>query len=314
MNENNYTRKFSLWPKLLLCFFGLYHILVGLIYVVSPNLFFNVFRIEPLNHPFVFQYIGVILGLYGTIFLLSLFDPVKFWYAAPLGLITVSIMIAGSTVVLITNNESPEFFLCHIATYSLWIIPFIHLCKYMYNYKINEFNNSIDYKKLAHEYNTFSGKNLGSLMNKRKVALIFLRHFGCVFCQQLLTQLSDFLKQNPHNDLVPVLVHMTTDEKAQEKLKEFKLMDVEVVSDKNKMLYRSFGLLGGKLYQLYGFRQLLSAILLIIKNKFKPVIGYGDIAQMPGTFVIDKFNIISSFQPEYVHETLELQSFLNKVE
>jgi len=44
---------------------GVYNIIWGIIVILQPNLFFNYFKLPPINYPFLMSGIGMFVGVYG---------------------------------------------------------------------------------------------------------------------------------------------------------------------------------------------------------------------------------------------------------
>jgi peroxiredoxin len=91
---------------------------------------------------------------------------------------------------------------------------------------------------------TESGRSLLELAEASPVLLIFLRHFGCSFCRQAISDISDIKDELGRRGVRPVFVHLGTPERAKPFFDYYGIGDVELVSDPAAAVYRlpMFGL------------------------------------------------------------------------
>jgi len=99
---------------------------------------------------------------------------------------------------------------------------------------------------------TNDGLNLYRTTFIQPIMLVFLRHFGCVFCKEALLDISQRRKDIEATGTKIVFVHMGENEVANEYLGKFDLEDVSHISDPTSQFYRLFGLGKGSITQLFG--------------------------------------------------------------
>src|SRR5258708_3453314 len=89
-----------------------------------------------------------------------------------------------------------------------------------------------------------SGMSLLSLTQASPVLLVFLRHFGCSFCRQTLSQVGSLRPELEARGVRPVFVHLGTPERAKPYFEYYGLADVERISDPEAAIYQHplFGL------------------------------------------------------------------------
>jgi len=85
---------------------------------------------------------------------------------------------------------------------------------------------------------TESGANLLALAEASPVLLIFLRHFGCSFCRQAISDVADLRGELDRRGVRPVFVHLGTPERAKPFFDYYGIGDVERVSDPDAAVYR----------------------------------------------------------------------------
>jgi thiol-disulfide isomerase/thioredoxin len=143
---------------------------------------------------------------------------------------------------------------------------------------------------------TNTRENLMELTHKQPVFLIFLRHFGCVFCKEALHDLSEKKEEFEAKGIRIVFVHMADNDVANEYFKNYGLKGVAHISDPGCNYYTAFGITKGTFSQLYGLRTWIRGFnakragfeLELSKN-------LGDSTQMPGIFSLHKGKIIQTF-------------------
>ncbi len=86
---------------------------------------------------------------------------------------------------------------------------------------------------------TESGGNLLALVEASPVLLIFLRHFGCAYCRQAISDVADLKDELAARGVRPVFVHLGTPERARPFFEYYGIGDVERVSDPEARVYRA---------------------------------------------------------------------------
>jgi len=141
---------------------------------------------------------------------------------------------------------------------------------------------------------TNQDNDLYSLSNEHKVLLVFLRHFGCTFCREALTDLVECNPKLKSLGIKLVLVHMAETEVADEYINNYNLSGTEHISDPDLSLYEYFGVFQGSFWQLYGLKTWVRGFQL---SHMGLATGdeLGNVKQMPGVFLVHQDKIIRSF-------------------
>lgn len=161
---------------------------------------------------------------------------------------------------------------------------------------------------------TNSNENLMELTNQSPVFLVFLRHFGCVFCKEALHDLAEKKESFTSKGIKLVFVHMSEYEVANEYFKNYDLEGVSHISDQYCNYYSAFGITKGSFSQLYGLRTWIRGFaakragfeLELAKN-------LGDSTQMPGIFVLRKGKIVDAFIHKRASDKPNYQLLIDKV-
>ena len=154
-------------------------------------------------------------------------------------------------------------------------------------------------RQLSH-ISTSKGRTLLDASNETPVLLVFLRHFGCVFCREAMKDISKKRGEwKTNTNIEVVLVHMSDDKTAQDYFKKYNLKGVEHVSDPGCKLYAAFGLGKGSVSQLFGLKNFIRGFETTVKGIPIRLKQIGDGFQMPGVFMLESGQIRES----YIHKS-----------
>jgi len=158
------------------------------------------------------------------------------------------------------------------------------------------------------EMKTNIGKSLLELSQESSVMLVFLRHFGCIFCREALADISRTRKQIEAMGVRVVFVHLSDDDTAFKFFTRFDMPDAVYIGDPECNYYAAFGLAKGNLTQLFGLHSWIRGFQAGVMSGRGLSTPIGDGFQMPGVFIIqdgiirDAFiHKLSSDRPDYVN-------------
>jgi peroxiredoxin len=130
----------------------------------------------------------------------------------------------------------------------------------------------------------------------RPVLLVFLRHVGCTFCREALSDLSRKRADIEATGTQIILVHMGREQAAEQILSKYKLLDIPRVSDPKLSLYEAFGLERGSMAQLFGPKVWLRGFRAGLAGNHGLGTPEGDVAQMPGVFLLFHGETLKSYR------------------
>src|SRR6058998_3535020 len=117
------------WHRITFCLAGSYNILWGLYAVLDPQWVFQFAGLPLQNHPQVFACDGMVVGLFGLLYLEVACLPERGWLLAAVGLLGKLLGPAG-LIVLIVSGQWPVATLVLCLTNDLiWWIPFTFYLK-----------------------------------------------------------------------------------------------------------------------------------------------------------------------------------------
>jgi peroxiredoxin len=99
-------------------------------------------------------------------------------------------------------------------------------------------NSADEIARVFASIRTESGVSLLALTEASPVLLVFLRHFGCSFCRQAISDVADLRGELDRHGVRPVFVHLGTPERAKPFFDYYGIGDVERVSDPEAAVYQ----------------------------------------------------------------------------
>jgi peroxiredoxin len=145
------------------------------------------------------------------------------------------------------------------------------------------------------------GASLLKLAKASPILLVFLRHFGCSFCRQAISDVADLSPELKRRYVRPVFVHLGTPERAKPFFDYYGIGDVERISDPQATIYQN------PVFQLSRMSPWLSLVQPSVwigwlkGTIFKHGIGKieEDDHQMPGIFFLKDAKIVRYFPPSH---------------
>ena len=162
------------------------------------------------------------------------------------------------------------------------------------------------------EMETNKFENLKKLSGQKPVMLVFLRHFGCIFCKEALSDLAEKRKDFENKGFQLVFVHMSKNEVADDYFKNYDLEGVSHISDPTAKFYKSFKLTKGSFMQLYGLQTWIRGYAAKKEgHQLEMAKHLGDATQMPGLFLLQNGEICEQFIHSRASERPDYNKFLN---
>jgi hypothetical protein len=115
--------------------------------------------------------------------------------------------------------------------------------------------------------------------------LVFLRHFGCIFCKEMLRDVRDASRAGVSYPRVIVFCQADLDEATAFFAKHWP--EAHVVCDPSKAFYDGVGLTHGTFAQMFGPRVWACGVRAVSKGNMQSLRIIGDPWTMPGTLAVD---------------------------
>lgn len=232
-------------------------------------------------------------------------EVLAFYYAArnidtgwPMLVAVVALKIGGVLFSIIAWNQGlldARFALPSAAFDAIWSTILIGIITLV----VKERQDDVPTLPLAEAISTArdqTGQTLLSLSNDAPVLVVFLRHFGCTFCREALTDLAKQRPQIESAGTTIALVHMGTEDEANFMLASYGLSKIHHISDPLRRIYRSFQLRRGTISQLFGLRVWWRGFRAGVLEGHGLGRLQGDGFQMPGAFLLRHGKIVSEFR------------------
>lgn len=158
---------------------------------------------------------------------------------------------------------------------------------------------------------TNKGRNLASLSESGPVMVIFLRHFGCIFCQEALKDISSRKLDMEKSKTKVVFIHMAENNVAEEYFEKFGLAHAEHVSNPDCSYYIQFGLTKGTFGQLFGLQTWRRGFKLKSEGLDFKMKSVGDSFQMPGIFLVHEGKVKDSYIHTKASDKPDYKKLLN---
>jgi peroxiredoxin len=142
------------------------------------------------------------------------------------------------------------------------------------------------------------GRSLAELSTEAPLLVVFLRHSGCTFCRQVLSDLARERSAIEAAGLRIALVHMSDDADGQRLFRRFDLDDVSRFSDPDRRLYQAFALQRGRAGRMLSPRVWWRGFLCCIVRRHGLGWFRGDVRQLPGAFVVHRRRIVHTHRAD----------------
>jgi hypothetical protein len=102
---------------------GVYNISWGLLSVVAPQWFFTAADMPASNHPQIFATLGMVIGLYGVLYLDVARDPEHGWLVAAVGLTGKVLGPLGLSVLIVSGQWPVRSVIICLTNDVIWWVP-----------------------------------------------------------------------------------------------------------------------------------------------------------------------------------------------
>ncbi len=154
---------------------------------------------------------------------------------------------------------------------------------------------------LMHSYFSQTGENVSTLSKSQPLLLVFLRHFGCTFCREAVSDLERLRPQIEACGTRLAFFHLASEERAGKYFAPHHFEDIPRFSDPDGRVYEALGLYRAKWHQYLNPRSIARLFAAFSRGH---LIGApaGDIERMPGVFLIHRARIAKSYRHKLVSD------------
>jgi peroxiredoxin len=311
---------------------GIYNMLWGAWVVLFPAHFWQLVKMEQPNYPFLWQCIGMIVGVYGVGYWVAASNPARHWPIVLVGFLGKVFGPIGFLDGWLRLGVLPAHFgIVNIFNDLIWIVPFALILWHAAMVASRTREQGMMQRTLASaQHATLDGtgrneashtavqamrsasvrtpllataastapQSLEQLSFQQPVLVVFLRHLGCTFCREALQELGEQRATIEQSGTRVCIVSMSEEGKTRDLARKYGLGDVAIISDPQQTLYRAFELARGTFSQLFGIRMFLRGIEAGILRKHGVGALAGDGFQLPGAFVVHNGRIVRAYRHE----------------
>ncbi len=271
---------------------GIYNILWGAFIVLFPNAVFDFLHIPRPNYVEIWQCIGMIVGVYGIGYFIASKDPVIHWPIVLVGFLGKIFGIVGFFQAVLIGSFPLKFIPVILFNDIIWILPFYYALIYAYESHSADISAPKKFSDLIKYIKTNQGDTLFELSKDKKVLLIFVRHLGCTFCRETVSEIAKLEENLKGKNLTSVFVHMSDPSFGDEFFAKYFDHKISHISDPQRLLYRSLNLNRGSFFQIFGIRTFFRGVWAGLFKGHGIGQLEGDPLQLGGVFILANGHIV----------------------
>lgn len=286
------------WMSRVLKAAAIYNIAFALLTLIAPFWIFDITGAVRPNFVELWQCIGMIVGVYGLGYWIAAYDPYRHWPVILVGWLGKTFGPIGFAKALWQGVFPLKFGWIIVFNDLIWWLPFALILKQAFeNLTQPEFAeiNEIQ-RKIFSDFAEDSYKN--------PTLVVFLRHSGCTFCREMISDLNRTSENLRKNRIQVVLVHMG--------LSNMQLpADWKLISDPERAIYRLAGLGRCTWGQLFSLKVVWRGFVAGILNRHGVGPLEGDGFMMPGAQLWERGKLVYSWKPQSVSDRLPTDKITN---
>lgn len=266
---------------------ALFNLVWGFLCIIIPQAFLTTTS----SHPHALL-LGLVYCALAFALFLSSFDIARHWLVVLFSFIVSFFASVIFLYLTLTGSYSPGIGLLLFSYHFLMFLSYIGVLNRAYLENTHEESAPKKFHDLVNVVRTSKNKTLLELSLDQNVLLVFVRHFGCTFCRETVSEIAKIEEAIVGKKLTLVYVHMSDIGHGEEFFLQYYNHPVHHISDPAKKLYHSLNLKRGSLMQIFG-------PMIWIRGLYAGLIkGHGigqiegDSLQLGGVFVLSKGQII----------------------
>lgn len=294
------------WIRPVLRVAAAYNLLWGGLVIIAPLMWFRIFGMEAPRYPEIWQCVGMIVGLYGLGYWIASLNPFRHWPIVLIGLLGKLFGPIGFLIAAWQGNLPWSFGLILVFNDLIWWVPFSIILYHAFRWNSNPLKNAKcpTYQEAVRLTRSQRGETLEKLSFRKLTMVIFLRHAGCTFCRETLSELQIIRDRVVDENVSVAIVHMGHPLDGTKMLSKYGLDTFHHFSDPTCRLYRAFGLERGSWSQLFSWRILKRGLGAGIKGGHGIGKIAGDSFQLPGVYFLNEGQLVLSFPTKHAAEQI----------
>ncbi|MGI9456153.1 MAG: SelL-related redox protein [Aeoliella sp.] len=302
------------WMTIVLQAAGCYNLIWGSLVVVAPGAMLGWVGIEATSvSSSLWQCIGMMVGVYGIGYLVASRHPYRHWPITLVGLLGKLIGPFGFAIAAISGSLPTTFGWIILTNDLIWWIPFCMILwgAIRFHQTIDSVYSTQEADDPLRDLRTNTGRRLDYLADQRPQLVVFLRHAGCTFCREAMSDLAAQREQIEGAGCGIILVHLG-EEEDEAFFEQYGLKDVPRIADPKCRLYRMFGLDLGGFSELFGLRVWFRGFQSGILRGHGLGKRQGNTFQMPGVFLYHCGQILDGIQHDLASDRPKYSEFVER--
>ncbi|QOY89891.1 SelL-related redox protein [Paludibaculum fermentans] len=289
------------WMKWLLRAAGTWHLAFAVIGLFFPAILLRyLIPGQPAPPQVALEFLGaaaLLTAALGAGFLFAASHVFRHWPVVLMGFLAKVALGAGLGLEIVRHRLDPAAWLIVILDNLVWTLAFAVLLHATHEMMLRIRRTvSPDVLRFALRRKTQYGITLDEHSRLTPVLLVFLRHTGCMFCREALSDLARMQPEVEAQGARLVLVHMGREPHAANFFTHYGLENVPRIGDPERTLYRAFALSRGSLLDLFGPKVWWRAFQVGILGRHGMGRPVGDAFQMPGAFLLFHGEIVRTYR------------------
>lgn len=286
------------WMSRVMVAAGVYNLLWGGLAILAPAWSLQLGGLPSDNVVLpIWQCLGMVIGVYGVGYWISARDPFRHWLIIFVGLLGKILGPIGYVIAVIRGELPVEGMRTLLTNDLIWWIPFSII---LWKAAVwHDAQSALPQSDSVDSFRTLigtTGKSLYQLSEESPVLVVFLRHSGCTFCREALSDIAENRAKIEANGTRIALVHFSTDADIAPFAEKYGVADLPRFSAPDRQLYREFDLAPASITQVFGLKVWWRGMLAALQSGH----GFGGVKespfQMPGTFLIENGKILRAYR------------------
>lgn len=259
--------------------------------------------------PSLWACIGMIVGVYGVGYAIAARDPIRHWPIVLVGLLGKILGPIGFLGAAL-RGDLPWTMGFTILTNDLaWWIPFAAILWHAARSASPSPRDTVPLDQALDSLTNDQGRTLRSLTDERPTLVVLLRHAGCTFCREAISDLArrqDLIRRAGMNLAVVGMSSTATPLRALGQ--RYALSSAGWFADHSRLLYRALELPRGTFLQLFGPSVWWRGLMALLRGHGLGALD-GDGFQMPGAFVIHRGRVVRAYRHATAADRPDLAEF-----
>ncbi|WP_321474559.1 peroxiredoxin-like family protein [uncultured Paludibaculum sp.] len=289
------------WTKWALRAAGSWNLILAAVALFSPEILLRYLLFgRPVPSGLAMDFLGaaaVLTAVFGVGLWLAASNAFRHWPVVLMGFLAKLTLGLGLAQAIVLHRIDPAAWLLVILDGMVWVPVFAVILSSAHEMLLDVRRTvSPDLLRFAMRRKTQYGITLDEHTRLTPVLLVFLRHTGCMFCRETVSDLARRQAEIEAQGARLVVVHMGREAQAVDFFGHYGLENVPRISDPERALYRAFALGRGSLLDLFGPKvwwRGFQAAILARHGLGRPA---GDGFQMPGAFLLFHGELVRSYR------------------